>query len=434
MQTPRESSLIEQERAVRSRIAAKQAVAHVEELVACGPRFVGSDGDRRATEWVRGRMEKLGLTIEERPFSTLGHRGDVAEMVLDAGGRSFKGIPPYFSPATPDGGVTGELVFVGSGEESDYADVDVRGKVAVFQEVGLGYGRFWMGTFAATAAQRGALALVVIHPMPWAYRMSMEAGNSDLGRRFCPDQIPVMCVSATDGALIMHAIGSGNMHARVTIETATPAVEGVNISGVLAGTDLAEERIVIHAHRDHGIEPGANDNGSGLGAMLEVAKALVPESPRRSVEFLCTTAEEGVTPGVAAYIQERQTAGTLKHVRASIDLDMIGVGGKLQLVELGLWPDSEPIPHSEWLMSLLEGVADELGYELGRMTASWGVAESGRFLQAGVPAAWFWKPDDPYYHSEHDTVDKLDGNALKVAADITATAVLRMASAPVLPV
>ena len=82
---------------------------------------------------------------------------------------------------------------------------------------------------------------------------------------------------------------------------------------------------------------------------------------------------------------------------------------------------------------MLEGIADELGYDVGRMTAPWGVAESGRFIQAGVPAAWFWKPDDFYYHSVHDSIDKLDGNSLKAVADITAIALSRMANDDALP-
>ena len=84
-------------------------------------------------------------------------------------------------------------------------------------------------------------------------------------------------------------------------------------------------------------------------------------------------------------------------------------------------------------MRRLEAVADELGYDVGRMTATWGVAESGRFIEAGVPAVWFWRPDDFYYHSVHDTVDKLDGNALKAVADITAVTVWRLANADELP-
>jgi Zn-dependent M28 family amino/carboxypeptidase len=212
-----------------------------------------------------------------------------------------------------------------------------------------------------------------------------------------------------------------------------PEVESWNVSGVLRGSDWPEETIVLVAHRDHGLEPGANDNGSGFGTMVEIAGAMSGMRLRRSIEFLCTTAEEGTTPGVQAYVDARRADGTLGDVRAAIDLDMFGVGGRLKLVELGLWPDTDPIPHTEWLMRLLEDVADELGYDVGRMTAPWGVAESGRFLQAGVPAVWFWKPDDFYYHSPHDRIENLDGNSLKAVADITAVAVARMADDEALP-
>jgi len=263
--------------------------------------------------------------------------------------------------------------------------------------------------------------------------MSMEAGNGNLARRFLDDQIPVACVSAIDGALLLHAVGAGQARARLVVESVMPTVHSWNVSGVRRGTELPDERIVVVAHRDHGLPPGANDNGSGLGTMLEIGSALAELAPRRSIELLCTTAEEGTTPGVAAYIEARRVEGSLESIRAAIDLDMFGVGGKLRLVERGLWPDTEPIPHTEWLMRQLEGIADELGYEVGRMTASWGVAESGRFIEAGVPAAWFWKPDDFYYHSVHDTVDKLDGNSMKAVGDITAIALWRLANADELP-
>ena len=112
---------------------------------------------------------------------------------------------------------------------------------------------------------------------------------------------------------------------------------------------------------------------------------------------------------------------------------MFGVGGRLKLVEVGLGYDTAPILHTEWLMRWVEGLADELGYDVGRMTASWGVAESGRFIEAGVPTIWFWKPDDFYYHSVHDTVDKLDGNSLKAVGDLTAITLWQLANADELP-
>jgi aminopeptidase YwaD len=424
--------VIEFEQELRQRISGKRALTYVEDLVAVGDRFVGSEGDRAAAELVRARFRGLGLDVEDRAFTTLGYSHSTAELRL-ARGERFDAIPPYFAPATPPGGVQGELVFLGGGVEQDYEGTDVTGKIAVIQETGLGYARFWMGTFAALAARKGAAAVVVIHPLPWPYRMSMEAGNGKLENRFCREQLPVVCVSGIDGAQLMHAIGAGEAQATVVVQSEMPEVTSWNISGVLRGREWPDERILVHAHRDHGLFPGANDNGSGLGTMLEVAQALARTEPRCSIEFLCTTAEEGVTKGIAAYIEAQEHEGQLGNIRAAIDLDMFGTGGKLELVELGLWPDCDPIPHTEWLMQWVERIADDLGYDVGRMTATWGVAESGRLLEAGVPAIWFWRPDDFYYHSVHDTVDKLDGNALKAVADITAIACWQLANADALP-
>jgi Zn-dependent M28 family amino/carboxypeptidase len=263
--------------------------------------------------------------------------------------------------------------------------------------------------------------------------MSREAGNESLENRFLDEQLPVLSVSGPDGSRLMRAIGSGQAGARLVIDSEMPTVSSSNISGVLRGSELPDERVLVIGHRDHGIYPGANDNGSGLTTIMEIAQALAGSAPRRSIEFLNTTAEEGVTKGVAEYIEARRRDGTLEQVKAVINLDMFATGGKLKLVELGLWPDADPIPHTEWLMQWIEGIADSLGYDVGRMTATWGVAESGRFLTAGVPAAWFWKPDDFYYHSPQDTVDKLDGNSLKAVADITALVLWQMANASQLP-
>jgi len=420
------------ERELCGRISGRRAVAHADALVQVGGRFVGQDGDAAAARVLRARFAELGLELVEREFETVGFETGRVELVL-ADGRQLDAIPPYFSPPTVVGGVEGELVFVGGGEEADYDGIDVDGRIAVIQEVGLGYSRFWLGSFVALAAQRGARAVIVIHPLPWPYRMSLEAGNADLGRRFLDDQVPVVCISGIDGGHLLHELGAGRGRVRLVVESALPQVTSWNVSGLLHGSELPDEQVLVLAHRDHGIEPGANDNGSGVGTMLEVAAALAPERPRRTIEFLCTTAEEGTTPGVAAYVEARRAEGTLERIRAAIDLDMFGVGGKLKLVETGLWPDAEPLRHSEWLMRRLEGIADALGYDVGRMTAPWGVAESGRFLEAGVPAVWFWKPDDFYYHSTHDSPDKLDGNSLKAVGDITAVGLWQLANSDELP-
>jgi hypothetical protein len=115
-------------------------------------------------------------------------------------------------------------------------------------------------------------------------------------------------------------------------------------------------------------------------------------------------------------------------MKALVDIDMVGVGGMIKQVEKGLWPDSEPILQPKWLMKMVDEVAEDLGYYFGRMTAGWGVAESARFLEIGVPATWFWAPDDPYYHSIHDSFDKINPNNLKSVSDVAAIVLWRLAN------
>jgi aminopeptidase YwaD len=183
---------------------------------------------------------------------------------------------------------------------------------------------------------------------------------------------------------------------------------------------------LLEAHRDNGISPGANDNGSGTGILLELARVLSSLEHKRDIHFVSSTAEEGVTQGAWTFVRDNKD-GLIARIRAMLNLDMVGVGGRLNLVEMGLWPDSDPIPHPEWLNVLLEDIAADFGYHLGRMTAEWGVAEEARYLAQGVPSAWFWKPDDPYYHSIHDTADKIDGNVLKAVGDIAGAAAILLA-------
>ena len=163
-------SVVDFEQELRSRISGRRAITYIEELVAVGDRFVGSEGDRAAAEIIRAKYRTLGFDVEDRVFTTLGYTHTRCELRL-ARGESFDAIPPYFSPATPVDGVRGELVFVAGGEEQDYGGLDTAGKIVVIQETGLGYARFWMGTFAARAARRGAVGAVVVHPLPWPYRM-----------------------------------------------------------------------------------------------------------------------------------------------------------------------------------------------------------------------------------------------------------------------
>lgn len=410
----------EEERKWISGFKARNAVRTITDIVnLAGNRFVGTEGDRRAREYVTRSFRELGLDVRETPIEVPGFEDRGAKVVLCADGREFGAIPAYFSAPTPEEGIEAEPVFCGSGSEEDFAGKDVDGRIVVLRESTTGYALFWLGTFAKRAFDKGALGLICIHPCAFPYRMSMESGNCSIPNRFEADRLPAVCISAVDGLTLMHAMGAGQGKVKLVSHVRVNTAKSSVVSGFQYGTELPGERVGICGHRDNGYPPGANDNLSGTATMMEIARICKGRKFKRTLEFISSTAEEGVTAGICEYVRQHED-DLRKNMIAFFDLDMFAGGGRMQMVDTGLWPDCAPIRHDENMMRMVEQAAEDLGYDVGRMTATWGVAESGRLLAIGVPAVWFWRPDDQYYHSANETVENLDGNGLKVVGDLTA--------------
>jgi aminopeptidase YwaD len=412
---------------LQRQISGLKALSHIGELAKIGYRFVGTQGDKDSIKYIKDQFKAYGLGIKETPFRTLTFEDEKPLLKILSTGEELEGVVPLFSPSTPGGGIEADAVLVGDGQEEDYKRVNVQGKIVILTEETLGYSKFWLGTFAERAALAGALGMIFIHPMPWPYRMSMEAGNSNLENRFCESKLPAICISAVGGLKLMHALSAGNCRVRMETKTLIEERESVIISGLIKGTEFPTERVGILAHRDNAIAPGANDNGSGTGTLLEIVRVLSRTKPKRTLEFISTTAEEDATPGAWNYCHVHK-ADLVKNMKALLDMDMIAVGSIVKQVDKGEWPDCDPIIHPDWLMKMADEVAADLGYGFGRMTAAWGVPEEGRFNQIGVPATVFWGADDPYYHSIHDTIDKINPNSLKALGDTIAVVAWRLAN------
>lgn len=107
-----------------------------------------------------------------------------------------------------------------------------------------------------------------------------------------------------------------------------------NVLAYIEGSDKADELIVICAHHDHeGVDDngnvyyGADDNGSGNVALLEIAEAFQKAKndgfgPRRSILLLHSTAEEKGLHGSRFYVEN--PVFPLKNTVANLNIDMIG--------------------------------------------------------------------------------------------------------------
>jgi hypothetical protein len=409
---------------IRSDIHGRNALGHIERICEFGDRFFGTEGDHKTLNYVQDYYEQLGLKIELTHVRGPTFEERNVELVLADSGTELEALSPFFSQACQDG-VRGEMVYVGEGRDKDYERVNVDGKIVVLNESATGWDWFWLGPFSKRAAIHGAVGLIIIHPFPWPIRMTMETGIFDISRRFFDEQVPSVCISALDGLRVMQHIGQGRTNAFLKIDSSMYDVDGAILSGVIEGSHWPDERVAVIGHRDCPIPPAANDNGSGIGCQLEMARALSRYRPKRSIEFICSTAEESASAGAWSFVQAHEER--MSKMKALINIDMVAVGGTLFLVDGGQWHESEPFTYSSWFMEMIEDVADELGYYVGRKTAMT-TSEETRFHMAGVPVAAFWKWDDYHYHSLHDTPDKVDANSLKVISDITATTLWRLAN------
>ena len=114
-----------------------------------------------------------------------------------------------------------------------------------------------------------------------------------------------------------------------------------NVIGFIEGSDsvLKNEVIVISAHYDHlGVKKGkvfngADDNGSGTTALLEIAQAFQQaknegKNPKRSILFIALTGEEMGLFGSSYYVSNPWIP--LENTIADINIDMIGRASKLE--------------------------------------------------------------------------------------------------------
>jgi Zn-dependent M28 family amino/carboxypeptidase len=254
----------------------------------------------------------------------------------------------YDETQQPKSDVDAEIVYVGYGIEApeyrwdDYKDADVRGKVLLmlvneppsddvnfFKGKALTYYGRWTYKYEE-AARKGAVGAILIHKTemasyPWeVVRNSNSGEKSFLKAEGTPGlkvaswiQLDVAKQVAKSAGMdldkMMKDAQSRDFHPvplplklKAHMVSKIRPFESNNVLAMLPGADrsLRNEAVIYTAHYDHlGIRPdmpgdniynGANDNATGCGILLEIARAYSegPQKPRRSILFASVTAEE----------------------------------------------------------------------------------------------------------------------------------------------
>ena len=404
--------------------------------------------------------------------------GEAAEIRTYRGG--VDAACPELAPAV----MTAPLVFAGYGiretspARDDYLGLDVQGKIVLIR-AGLPPGQEWQRAdlraryaaeggrqrFAAKAqlaASAGARAVIAIEPP--AFSSSLASGSDAPAPVFylpdAPDLdagIPVVRLSAAAGEAIL--AGSGQPGSASAATQARPAgmtstltfggderlVVSRNVIGMIRGSDPArrDEAIVIGAHMDHlgqsghTMYPGADDNASGVAALIEIARAFAAggRAPRRTIVFAFWTGEEEGHLGSEHYV--KHPAWPLERTAVYLNLDMIAhpwTAGELEtlvsdsrlerggeffarvkpadFVELGVADSAPDLAPVLIKAARATGLALHLDWTDGKS----GGSDYRAFARKGRPFVRFFGNYFDGYHEPTDTVERLDpGQVLKMA-------------------
>ncbi|MDQ7850280.1 MAG: M28 family metallopeptidase [Armatimonadota bacterium] len=358
-----------------------------------GPRPSGTPAFLRAADYVDGSLRAWGYTVERQPFPFLYFevRGSVLRLV--ATGETIPTVVPEYSAATPPAGIEAALADGGFGRPEELQRV--AGRIALVQR---GPAGFLFRDKVANAAAAGAVAIIIYNhtpdPVPQVTLLT-------------PARIPAVVVTQEAGQRLLGLLRQGEVRVHLRVETVLEERTTWNVVGRRQGR--GGRAIVVGAHLDSvEVSPGANDNASGVAAVLEAARLLAGAPLELPLEVVAFGAEERGLLGSAYYV--RQRGG---QVAAMVNLDMVGVG----VLRAGNGSGDGP------LLEAAERVASGQGVALPRFRLPGG-SDHASFERAGIPTVFLHTGDDPQIHTPGDVLERLDPRLLAQAAQLAAAVVL----------
>jgi hypothetical protein len=455
--------------------------AHVRFLAspALEGRGLGSLGLEAALEYAASQLALVGVAplgpsfFQAVPYREIREPGGSVELERRSGEsaqrRVFLSGTDVVVPPQPARSVTAPVVFAGFGireaapARDDYRGLDVRGKVVVLRE-GLPPGDAWKAkelvskyvegdaeerwdAKVKTAKALGAIGVLAVEGEKWTERLTGKEKPEPFAFRSVVETTEPLVVRSAPVVLeaLLGAPPKPDEAPRaLTGTSATLRATGVerlglsrNVVGVLPGSDpsLKDEAVVLGAHVDHlgrvdgVVHPGADDNASGVAALLEIARSLAsaPVRPKRKVVFAFWTGEEEDKIGSGHWV--RSPLWPLGRTAAYLNFDMIGhpwLAGEIRTLVNGAGlPDAEGVlsrlKPEEFVEPGLASWAPDLGPVLARAGRATGLtlhldwtegvnggSDYRDFARARVPFVRFFGNFHPAYHEPEDTPEALD--------------------------
>ena len=205
-----------------------------------------------------------------------------------------------------------------------------------------------------------------------------------------------------------------------------------NVLGMIPGKNT-KEYVIVGAHFDHlGIDPaldgdqiynGADDNASGVSAVLQIARAFLAsgQQPERNVIVAFWDGEEKGLLGSKYFVQ---TCPFLSQIKGYQNFDMIGRNNKPQQPKQVVY--FYTAAHSvfgDWLKEDIRKYGLQLEPDYRAWENPIGGSDNGSFAKVGIPIIWYHTDGHPDYHQPSDHADRLNWDKI---VEITKASFLNM--------
>jgi Zn-dependent M28 family amino/carboxypeptidase len=357
-----------------------------------GTRAVGTPGYAGSVQYVADQLRRAGYKPQVTAFPYISYMEHLER------GRQIAPVQRElpvealdYSPSTPQGGIRARVAESGDGcSARDFGAV--RGVIALVER-----GTCFFSVKAGNAERAGALALLVFNS---------EAGQVD-GTLGDPkaSAIPVAGITR---ALGRELAATPNAIVEIELTTETQAAKSQNVTA--DAQRRAPRVLMVGAHLDSvRAGPGINDNGTGVAALLEIARALKKGSRPLAVRFAFWGAEELGLFGSRAYARTVDT----EKVVGYLNFDVLGSPTR----PYGVYGNGAYA--TRWLSYLARhGIRARLVDLQGR-------SDHAPFAERGLPTGGLSAGDYPCYHRTCDRLANVDFAALR---ELTAAAAFGVAS------
>lgn len=409
---------------ITKQVDANRAIEHVRFLSeTIGPRPGGTQSEKWASRYVGMKLKSMGYEVEYQPFAVPDQYVGFIESPLSKSRNWQVGAAPNSLISAE--AVTAPLIFVPNGTKLDEIPNEVNGKIVLFER---GATVADYNKQVENAVAKGAKGVLLY---------SLIGGRGNYGQTFNPrltqkQSIPVFGLAYAQGNAFKEELakkGNTILSLKARHESNLQSLNVIAKKKPKNSTGN-EKAVIVSSHYDSVAgAPGANDNASGTGLVLELARAFQNVETDKEIRFIAFGSEEMGLIGSEHYV-DNLSQKERDRILGVFNADMVATNYDKAKNLYAMTPDGS----TNLVTDATLNAAKQLNNDLV-LQGKFGSSDHVPFAYAGIPAALFiwmgvdsWNPliyhIEKVYHTPQDNIqENISPERMKMALDVIGSGV-----------